>query len=156
VVVVDPEFNVECDKLTANLKHEPKPALVADASGKTTPKTATPIPAAQKSGEGGAKKQGGGLEKARAETTSGRRVLIRQDKVEADGSVTLCVGKADRADYDAVTGEIILTGSPEVQQGINRVIATEPGTVMTLKRDGQMSAKGAHKTIIVDKGETGL
>jgi hypothetical protein len=155
-VVVDPEFNVECDKLTANLKHEPKPALVADASGKTTPKAATPIPAAQKPGEAGAKKPAGGLEKARAETTSERRVIIKQDKIDADGGVTHCVGIADRADYDAVTGDIVLTGSPEVQQGINRVIATDPGTKMTLNRDGRMRADGPHKTIIVDRGETGF
>jgi len=144
VVVKDPEFNVVCDKLTAHLKHDEKPKAGA-------PKPATPKP-----NEASGKKKGGGLEKAVAETTSDRRVIITQEKTEADGTITHSIGKADKATYDAVTGDIVLTGSPDVIQGINRVVATEPGTVMTLNRDGHMKAVGAHKTIITDKGSAGL
>ncbi len=84
-------------------------------------------------------------------TTSERRVIITQDKVEADGSITHGIGKSDKAEYDANTGDIRLTGMPDVTQGVNRCIATDPSTVMTLNRDGHMKAVGPHKTIIVDR-----
>ncbi len=148
VVVKDPEFNVVCDKLTAHLRHEEKPAAPTGTPGKTTPKPSTPKP-----DDAAAKKKAGGLEKALAETTSERRVTITQDKKEADGTVTHSIGNADKATYDAVSGDIVLTGTPDVTQGINRVIATSPETVMTLNRDGHMKAVGPHKTIIVDKGD---
>jgi lipopolysaccharide export system protein LptA len=150
VVVKDPEFNVTCDKLTAHLKSDDKPAGSQPATaGKATPKPATPKPVEA----GTSPKKGGGLEKALAESTSDKRVVITQDKTEADGSITHSIGISDKASYDAVTGDIVLTGMPDVTQGINRCIATDPSTVMTLNRDGHMKAQGPHKTIIVDKGD---
>jgi lipopolysaccharide export system protein LptA len=148
VVVVDPEFNVTCDKLTAHLKHDDKPKAGAAKPG--TP-AATPV---AKTDDGTPKKKSGGLEKAVAESTSDRRVIITQDKIEADGTKTQSVGKANKATYDAVTGDVVLTGSPEVIQGINRVVAVDPGTVMTLNRDGRMRANGLTKSTIVDKGDS--
>ena len=150
VVVKDPEFNVTCDKLTAHLKSEEKTApSPASTAGKTTPKPATPKPAEA----GTPPKKSGGLEKALAESTSDKRVVITQDKTETDGSTTHSIGISDKASYDAVTGDIVLTGMPDVTQGINRCIATDPRTIMTLNRDGHMRADGPHKTIIVDKGD---
>lgn len=134
VEVKDPEFNVKCDRLTAHLK-------TAEKADPKAPKPVAP-----------AKAKGGGLQRAVAEANAGNRVIITQDKKEADGTSQHSAGEADRATYDAVTGDIVLTGSPEIQQGINRVVATAPGTVMILNRDGHMRAKGPHKTIIVDKG----
>jgi hypothetical protein len=166
VVVNDPEFNVVCDKLTAYLKHEDKAVPAATPAGaKTTPKAATPkaaTPASTPNGAAGGaatagptqigvqKKKGSGLDKAVAVTTSDRRVVITQDKVEADGSITHGIGIADRAEYFSTTGDIFLYGSPDVTQGTNRCVATDPSTVMTLNRDGHMTAKGPHKTYIVD------
>ena len=144
VVVKDPEFNVICDKLTAHLKHEVKPKPGAPGA----PRPATPAPQPDNAS---APKKGGGLERAIAESTSDRRVIITQDKMEADGTITKSIGKSDKATYDAVTGDIVLTGSPDVIQGINRVQATDPGTIMTLNRDGHMNAKGPHKTTIAEK-----
>ncbi|MCE9612352.1 MAG: hypothetical protein K8R23_19305 [Chthoniobacter sp.] len=134
VEVKDPEFNVKCDRLTAHLK-------TAEKADPKAPKPAAP-----------AKAKGGGLQRAVAEANAGNRVVITQDKKDADGTIQHSAGEADRATYDAVTGDIVLTGSPEIQQGINRVVATAASTVMTLNRDGHMRAKGPHKTIIVDKG----
>lgn len=145
VVVKDPEFNVKCDKLTAHLKSAEKPPA---AAGAAEPKPAAPAATATK--------KSGGLQKAIAEANPGSRVLITQDKKDADGAMQHSEGEADKATYDAVTGDIVLTGKPEIQQGINRVIATAPHTVMTLNRDGHMNAKGPHKTIIVDKASGGL
>jgi len=156
VFVKDPQFTVDCDKLTAFLKHDEKPAPGAAPKAATpTPKPATPNPATGGTpiGSGGAKKQSGGLDKAIAVTTSDRRVKIIQDKVEADGSITHGIGLSDRAEYFASNGDIFLYGMPDVTQGTNRCIATAPETWMKMNRDGRMEAHGPHKTIIVDSSD---
>ena len=139
VSVKDPEFNVTCDKLTAYLKNgDAKPA----ENGKPALK-----PAASEARAGDNKK--GGLDRAIAEGN----VFINQDKVEADGSITKCIGRAKRADYDAKTGNIVLSGKPVVKQGLNMCIATSEETVMTLNRDRNMDVKGPNRVIITDKAE---
>lgn len=148
VVVKDPEFNVICDKLTAYLKHDDK-AKVAGAATTPTPTTPKPVTPSPK-GDAAAKDKGGGLDHAIAVTTSDRRVIITQDKIDAEGKVTHSIGKGDRATYDANTGDIVLYGSPDAVQGTNRVQATDPSTVITLNRAGNMKAIGPHKTTIVD------
>ena len=145
VEVKDPEFNVKCDRLTAHLKTAAK-LKVGEA----------PDPKAPKAGPAAKPKGGGGLHRAVAEANPGGRVVIVQDKKDPDGTSQHSAGEADKATYDAVTGDIVLTGMPEIQQGINRVVATARSTVMTLNRDGHMNAKGPHKTIIVDKASGGL
>jgi lipopolysaccharide export system protein LptA len=131
VVVKDPEFNVSCDRMTAFLRHDegPKP----EDAGKLKP-----VPQ---------KKQQGGLDRAIAQGN----VIITQDKADSDGSTKRSVGKAARADYSAVTGEVTLTGSPQVQQGINTCVATSPETVMVMTRDGKMRVNGPHRMTIQDK-----
>jgi len=154
VVVKDPEFNVICDKLTAYLKHEEKPKAKPGAPG-TTPKAGTPA-ASSKPGTpsptatGTPAPKDGQLDHAIAITTSDRRVIITQDKLEADGTITHSIGKGDRATYDANTGEVVLYGSPDAVKGTNHVQATDPTTIITLNRDGRMKAVGPHKTTIVD------
>ena len=81
---------------------------------------------------------------------SGGQVVITQDKVEADGTVTHSTGKADRADYNAITGDITLIGWPEVRQGLSSTVATEEGTILILNRAGVMRAKGRTKSLLVD------
>lgn len=158
VVVKDPEFNVICDKLTAYLKHEEKPKVKpggATATPKpgtpaTSPRPATPSPASAPNGSATPAPKGGQLDHAIAVTTSDRRVIITQDKVEADGNITHSIGKGDRATYDANTGDVVLYGTPDAVQGTNHVQATDPATIITLNRDGRMKAVGPHKTTIVD------
>ena len=144
VIVKNPEFNVVCDKLTAYLKHDEKPA---PAPG-DKPKVATPAPES-----GAAPKSKGGLEKAVAEMSGKGKVVITQDKAEVDGSTSHSIGKAEKAVYNAVTGEVTLTGWPEVKQGPNTGVAVEEGTVMIMTRDGKMrTEKGRTKFIIQDSG----
>lgn len=147
VVVTDPEFTVHSDKLTAYLKHDEKAA--PDAS---RPKAATPAPAPK--ADDGKQQKGGGLDKADAEADPGNIVTVTQEKVEADGSITHSIGHGKKAHYDAVTGDIVLYGHPDCQQGLNTCVATEEGTVMTLNRDGHMRVTGPHKTVIKDQGDT--
>ncbi|HEX8313327.1 MAG TPA: LptA/OstA family protein [Chthoniobacteraceae bacterium] len=144
VVVKDPEFNVVCDQLTAVLKSQ-------KSTGKPAAAAAEPAPARTENTKKKDEK-GGGLERAVAEASPGKRVIITQEKLEADGSLTRYVGKAEKADYDTRTGDIILTGWPEVNQGINSIVATDRETVITLNRDGRMKTNGAHKTVIKDQG----
>ncbi|HEY3901481.1 MAG TPA: LptA/OstA family protein [Chthoniobacter sp.] len=153
VVVKDPEFNVWCDKLTAYLKHEDtdKPGKNA----KVTPKPATPKPATPKADGTTAKAtpapRGGGLDHAIAVCTEGHRVKITQDKLDADtGKIKHGIGFSDWATYDANTGDVVMYGSPDVTQENDRCVATAPYTVMTLNRDGHMTAKGPHRTFIID------
>ena len=150
VVVKDPEFNVKCDKLTALLKGTEKakspttPPALPPQQTKPLPTTTTPPP-----------KKAGGLQTAIAEAKPGNRVLITQDKKDAEGVVQHSGGEADKATYDAESGDIVLTGNPRIQQGNNLIVSTDKRTKMTLNRDGHMRAQGPHKTIIIDKG-TGL
>lgn len=137
VTVTDPEFSVTCDRLTAVLKSN---GAASDAKPAERSPAAAPKPAG---------KSKGGLERAIAEGN----VLIKQSKEEADGSTSLSVGRAEKADYNAVTGDIVLSGSPVVQQGFNQCIATSPETVMTLNRDRNMRVVGPHRTIISDKAD---
>jgi lipopolysaccharide export system protein LptA len=155
VVVKDPEFNVNCDKLTAFLKHEEKPAPEKTVgtppkspAKPATPRVATPVP----KGKDAPESKGGGLEKAIAEADPGSRVYITQEKVEADGSISRNIGKGTRAEYVSSTGDITLTGMPEVQQGINTCVATDESTYMILNREGRMRVVGPHKTVIKETG----
>lgn len=145
VVVTDPAFIVQADKLTAYLKHDDKPVgeVVAPGRLKTTP---DPKPDAKPS-------KGGGLEKAIAEADPGKMVTVIQEKNEADGTSSRSIGHGKKVVFDSVTGDITLTGRPDVQQGINTCIATDESTIMILNRDGHMRVTGPHKTVIKDQGD---
>lgn len=146
VIVVNPDFNVTCDRLTAYLMHDEKAAEKPAAAAPN----AKPKPAAEAAP---AAKSKGGLEKAIAEMPNGGRVIITQDKKEADGSMTNSVGKADKAVYNAVTGDITMTGNPEIRQGISKVVPAEEGVTLILNRDGRYRAIGRTKTLLQDNNE---
>jgi len=145
VVVKDPEFTVTCDRLTAFLKQQKNGANAA-------PVAADPPPTNQPSA---AEAKGGGLDHAIAEAAKGNEVIIQQDKFEADGTITKNIGRSKKATFDSKTGDIVLTGSPSVQQGINLCIAQSEDTVMTLNRNGRMKVEGPHTTKIKDTQSVG-
>jgi len=123
VKVKDPQFTLTSDKLVAILRDNTAAA--------------------------GAKKDSG-LEKA----TADGNVIIIQDKPSEDGGPPKrYVGKAEHAEYDASTGDVTLTGWPQVQQGINNQVATEASTVMILNRDGRMKTIGGSKTVIQESAD---
>lgn len=83
------------------------------------------------------------------------------DRAVAEGNVSIAqqsnnpsekgaVGRAREAVYIPSTGTVTLSGWPEVQQGINRHVATQPTTQMTLYRDGRATTEGASRTLITD------
>jgi lipopolysaccharide export system protein LptA len=137
VHVNDPQFNLVCDKLTAFLKKSTGPNGAKDAPAPN----ATPKPAVGPD-------DSGGLEKAIAEG----HVVITQDKPNPDGGEpTHYIGRGSRVEYDAKTGDVTLTGWPQVQSGINNQVATDQSTVMILNRDGRMKTIGPSKTVIQEE-----
>lgn len=91
-----------------------------------------------------------GIERAVAD---GNVVIVQQTK---DDSQKGAVGRSSEAEYIPAQGKITLSGSPEIQQGINRHVATSPNTRMILNRDGRATSDGPSRTMITDTTDTSL
>jgi lipopolysaccharide transport protein LptA len=91
------------------------------------------------------KGEGQGLEKAVAEGT----VAVVRDRPDPNGGPpTRAIGRSDKATYFAATGDVELTGTPRVQEGVNTHIATSPDTVMVVNQNGQLTTHGPSRTEI--------
>jgi hypothetical protein len=77
-------------------------------------------------------------------------VIVQRTPDDKEGENKGAVGRAQRVEYTPATGRATLSGSPQIQQGINRHIATSPGTRMILNRDGRASTVGPSRTVITD------
>lgn len=130
VIVNDPRFNLQSDKLTVFIKK----------SGNDAASPASPAPAA-----GAAAAGGEGLEKAIAEGNVG---LVRETADPKGGPPTRAIGRADHAVYTTSDGNIEMTGNPRVQQGLNSHVATSANTVMILNESGQLQTHGSSRTEI--------
>src|ERR1700732_4754637 len=86
-----------------------------------------------------------GLQKAIAE---GDVAMVRDRPDPNGGPPTRSVGRSDKATYVAATGDVELTGTPRVQEGVNTHIATSPDTVMTVNQNGQLTTHGPSRTEI--------
>jgi len=86
-----------------------------------------------------------GIDRAVAE---GNVVIVQRTSKDEEGKGA--IGRAQRAEYIPGAGKATLSGSPQVQQGINRHIATSPGTRMILHRDGRAITVGPSRTVITD------
>lgn len=151
VTVNDPQFKLTCEKLTAYLKKatpQPDKGNPGDGAKPVANPSPSPEKASEKPGKengGDDAAMGGGLERAVAEGD----VIIVQEKTDDKGEVTRYVGKAAKADYNATTGDVTLTGWPQIQQGPNNnQVATDEGTVMILNRSGHLKTIGPSKTEI--------
>ncbi|MGH8093523.1 MAG: hypothetical protein ACREIF_08630, partial [Chthoniobacterales bacterium] len=58
------------------------------------------------------------------------------------------IGLSDKAVYTSSDGNVVLTGSPRVQQSLDTHIATSPDTVMILSQDGHLTTHGPSRTEI--------
>lgn len=66
------------------------------------------------------------------------------------------VGQSRQVEYDAKTGDIVLSGGPPVLQSGGGLVNTKsPDATITLKRDGNHSVKDKSKFIIPVKGKKG-
>ena len=133
VIVNDPRFNVQSDKLTIYLsksstQDEPpsdeKPA-VENSAAPASPKQA--------------------LEKAVAEGNVG---VVRERPGENGGPPVRSVGRGEMAIYTTSDGNVELRGMPRVQSGLDTHVATSPDTVMLIQGNGQLITKGPSRTEI--------
>jgi lipopolysaccharide export system protein LptA len=136
VKVVDPQFTLTSDKLTVHLNKQ---------------------------------EDGGGLEEAEAEgnvfivhmnqpkapdASAGQPNSGRQAAAQATPPQPVrSTGKAAKAIYLAKDGSVTLLGWPEVTQGDDTQVATDPETKMILYRDGRMTTYGSTRTVIQEKVE---
>ena len=151
VVVTDPRFSLNCDKLTAVLKRSLKDSVKeeGDVSGGAKPHPEATKEPAKEVGKPGANAKGGsGIEKAIAEGN----VVISQEKLNDKGESERSIGRAQKAVYDAETGDITLSGWPQVEQKMNTIVALEEGTVILLNRKGALDVQGHSKTVLRNTG----
>ncbi len=87
-----------------------------------------------------------GMDRAEADGN----VVIIQENVDDEGDVVKSIGRAGKALFQPSTGDITLTISPQIQQGINNHVAATPETVMILNRQGKLTTVGKSRTTIVD------
>lgn len=93
---------------------------------------------------------GGGMKQANAD---GNVFIVSVQKDKNGGPDEKSNGKGDRAIYTPSDGRIALYGNPQVQQGGNTHISTEPGTKMFLYKDGRLKTEGGSRTIIQPSGD---
>jgi lipopolysaccharide transport protein LptA len=91
------------------------------------------------------KEEGEGLEKAIAEGHVG---VVRDKPDPKGGPPSKAIGLSEKAVYTSSDGNVVLTGSPRVQQGLDTHIATSPETVMVLNQDGHLTTHGPSRTEI--------
>jgi len=81
------------------------------------------------------------------------KVTIVQENKDESGKSSKSIGRAGKVLFDPASGDITLTQSPQIQQGINNHIAVDPSTVMVLNRAGRLSTQGSSRTVIIDANE---
>jgi lipopolysaccharide transport protein LptA len=91
------------------------------------------------------KEEGEGLEKAIADGNVG---VVRDKPDPKGGPPSKAVGLSEKAVYTSSDGNVVLTGSPRVQQGLDTHVATSPDTVMVLNQDGHLTTHGPSRTEI--------
>jgi hypothetical protein len=90
---------------------------------------------------------GGSLKRAIAK---GRKVLI--NKMSDKGEPQTGIGR--EADYDGKTGDIILRGWPQIQEGRNLTVAKEASTYFLIKANGQFQTFGGRsETRLIQEDE---
>lgn len=91
------------------------------------------------------KQESEGLEKAIAEGNVG---VVREKPDPNGGPPSKAVGLSEKAVYTSADGNVVLTGSPRVQEGLDTHIATSAQTVMILNQNGQLVTHGPSRTEI--------
>ena len=147
VHVKNPQFTLNADKLTVYF-HKDVEGTKKDPGTKKSP-APTPSPTPKPGASDPGTQQGGGIEKVVAEGN----VVIVSDRPDNNGGPPVhYVGKGEKVVYTPATGEAIISGWPQLQQGMNTMSATDSATVIYLYRDGTMHADGPHKMEIHDPG----
>lgn len=154
VKVVDPRFNLQSDKLTVFIsKAQTGSNGQSTASAQNTPSgQGSPNALNSQGGQAAQAGQGQGLERAIAE---GNVAVVRDRPDPAGGPPSRAAGRSEKATYVAATGNVELSGTPRVQQGVNTHIATSPDTVMVINQNGQLTTHGPSRTEIRQEPKEG-
>ncbi len=144
VRVNDPRFQLACDKLTVFLA---KGAVTDGTKPAATPPASTPAPANAPGNQPPG--PGGGIDHAYAE---GHVIIIQKRAPAKPGDEPkVSIGRGDRADFDNKTGDMVLHGTPSVEQNGDVHQALSPATVITLHKDNSMDTVGPTRTVIKSK-----
>jgi lipopolysaccharide export system protein LptA len=152
VTVKDPRFQLACDKLTVFLN---KSATADTPGAAASPTPGTPPPLVKGSAPAPAPTPGnsGGIDHAIAE---GHVVIVQERAATQGGEAKRSVGRGDWANFDNKTGDMVLKGTPSVEQNENTHTATSPDTVMTLRKDNSLTTVGPSRTIIIQRKSSEL
>lgn len=141
VVVVHPQFTMNCDELEVYMKKEKaadkKPA---DGAGPDAKDGDAKAPAAADPTDAG------GIDKA---IGKGRKVVIQKADENGEPQIGIC----RHCTYDGPTGDVTLRDYPQVQRGRNVIIATAPTTYMVLKASGELKTYGPNKVDIIQEAK---
>ncbi len=154
VRVHDPKFQLSSDKLTVFLNKTDKTGDKT-ASAAATPAASTPAPLSTAGSTPPApapKQSSGGIDHAVAE---GHVIIIQERAATDGGEAKRSVGRADWASFDNKSGDMVLKGTPSVEQNGNTHVATSPDTVMTLRRDNSLLTVGPSRTLITQRSKGG-
>jgi lipopolysaccharide export system protein LptA len=166
VKVVDPQFTMTADKLTAymNKDEEGGGLRQADAEGNVIivhinqPKTA-PAPGPDGQPVPGNSPAPGASPGQSPVAAPSATPIPNGGTPPANGAPTPAqtpvrsVSKSERAVYVTKDGTITLTGWPQVTQGVNTHISTEPGVKMIIYNDGRLQTFGSTRTVIQDRSQ---
>lgn len=124
VKVKDSQFDLSCEKLTAYMVNQ-------SVDNSSEPKK-------------------GGLDRVIAE---GNVVIVQEKPGENPGETRRYVAKAEKAEYNAESQDLKLSGWPQVQEGVNAHMATSSSTIMYLSRSGKLRTEGFSKTVLQEQAQ---
>ena len=150
VIVVHPQFTMNCDELEVYMKKE-KPEEKKKAAGDapaTGDKPGADKAATDKPAAAGAEaaEDSGGIDKA---IGKGRKVVIQKADENGEPQIGIC----RHCTYDGNTGDVTLRDYPQVQRGNNVIIGTAPSTYMILKASGELKTFGPNKVDIIQEAK---
>ncbi len=150
VKVVDPRFQLVCDRLTVFLA---KPAPAGQNAPATPAPTATPGKSGKGKGDSSPPSGGGGIDHAIAE---GHVVIIQKKAATKPGEEEkLSIGRGQTGTFDNKTGDMVLKGWPSLEQNGSSLVATSAATTMTIHRDSSLDTNGPSKTTLIQRGKGG-
>ncbi|RBP44571.1 OstA-like protein [Roseimicrobium gellanilyticum] len=155
VVVNHPQFHLTCDELQVYMNKEEEKGADGKSAATTPPPPKAPT-ASELAASGAANKPASasdakpdGNSSLKRAIAKGRKVLI--NKMSDKGELQTGIGR--EADYDGKTGDIILRGWPQIQEGRNLTVAKSPSTYFLIKANGQFQSFGPNETRLIQEDD---
>lgn len=161
VKVVDPRFQLVCDRLTVFLnKRTPAGQNAAGAPTPASSATPAPLPSGKKNKGGGVADpnvpgggNGSGIDHAVAE---GHVVILQKKAPTKEGEEEkISIGRGEVGTFDNKSGDMTLKGWPSLEQNGSSLIATSHDTVMIIHHDSSLDTRGPSQTKLVQHNKGG-